>query len=99
MTTTAEARTLAYHHAPAVLWRETGDSVLLLVRDSSRMLTLNGSGAALWTLLSRNRSVSDSAELLAQHFDAPVSDIARDIAPVIEELAAAGALVAEVQQA
>jgi hypothetical protein len=98
VTATADTRTVRYRHAPDVLWRATGDSVLLMLRQTPRMLTLNGSGAAVWFLLARPRSVSDSAELLAGHFDASADGIERDIAPLIEELATMGALVAEVEQ-
>jgi hypothetical protein len=80
------------------LWRTTGESVLLMVRPEPRMLTLSGSGAALWGLLSRPRSLSESAQVLARHFEVSAEDIERDITPVVEELATHGALVAEVEQ-
>jgi hypothetical protein len=62
------------------------------------MLTLSGSGALLWGVLSRPRSLSESARMLARHFQVPAEDIERDIAPVVEELATQGALVAEVER-
>jgi hypothetical protein len=96
VTATAETRTLRYQHAVGVTWRTTGRSVLLKVRDKPEVLALDGPGAALWAVLARPRSLSESAEQLSRRFGVPAQRIELDIAPVVEELAAHGALETQV---
>ena len=98
MTTTTETGTLRYRHSPDVLWRAVGDTVLLMVRPDREILSLMGSGSALWHLLASPLSIHESATLLAREYKVPAEDIARDIEPVVESLSSHGVLVAEVQE-
>jgi hypothetical protein len=96
VTATAETRTLRYQHAVGVTWRSIGGSVLLKVRDKPDVLALDGPGAALWAVLARPRSLSESAAHLSRQFTVPAEQIEQDIAAVVEELAARGALETQV---
>jgi hypothetical protein len=96
VTATAETRTLRYQHAVGVTWRSTGGSVLLKVRDTPDILALDGPGAALWAVLARPGSLGESAEQLSRHYGVPAQRIEQDIAAVVEELAARGALETQV---
>jgi hypothetical protein len=69
-----------------------------MLRDHGTILSLQGSGSALWHVLARPRSLAESAELLAGHYQVPVDEIERDIAPVVEELSSHGALLSEVHE-
>ena len=95
MTTTSETEILRYQHSPDVLWRRVGNGVLLMARADQQILSLVGSGSDLWRLLTSPRSIHESAAMLAQQYDVPVEDIARDIEPVLASLSSQGILTAE----
>jgi hypothetical protein len=97
VTTAAETGTLRYQHSPDVLWRTVGGGVLLLVRANQQILSLVGSGSALWRVLASPRSLAESASILSEEYDVPAADIVRDIEPVLADLSSQGVLVAEMQ--
>ncbi len=75
-----------------VLWRRTYDRVVMLLPTSGEFVTLKGTGCDLWATLEEPGSLGQLAERLASCYGAPVEQITSDIAPVIEELAACGAV-------
>lgn len=81
-----------YAHAPGVLYRTFGSTVMLRVRSGSGLLRLDGPGAALWDTLSSPKTLAASARSLADLFDVPDDAVRQDIDPVVEELVALGAL-------
>lgn len=81
-----------YRQGP-VLWRRTYDRVLILVPTSGELVTLTSTGCDLWAALGQPGTVEDIAGRLAAAYGASVSQIAPDIAPVIEELERRGAIV------
>lgn len=57
---------LRYERTARLLWRDTGQHVLVLPPDAtSQVLVLGGGGAAVWRLLDRTRSLRE----LIDHFD------------------------------
>lgn len=83
-----------YVHAPDVLCRTFGTTVMLRVRSGPGLLRLDGPSAALWSSLSSPRTLAASARSLADMFGVPDDDVRQDIDPVVEELVALGALQA-----
>jgi hypothetical protein len=75
-----------------VLWRRSLDSVVLLPPGAADVITLVGSGPAVWQLLADWRSADELAEVLAAAYGAPPDVVARDLGPVLRALDAAGAL-------
>jgi hypothetical protein len=76
-----------------VLWRRTGDSVVVLVLESGEFVTLQASGCDLWDALAEPGSLGDISERLAAIYGAPADQIASDIGPTLEQLERCGALV------
>lgn len=76
-----------------VLWRQTYDRVMVLVPGRSDIVTLQGSGCALWAALADPDSVAGLAERLSAAYGAPADQIAADIMPVLTELVEEGAAV------
>ncbi len=78
--------------APGAIWR-TGDfGVTVLGTTSEEPVTLAGSGVAVWDALARPRRRVELVEILATRFAADRDEIARDVAPVLDELLAGGVL-------
>jgi hypothetical protein len=75
-----------------VLWRRSLDAVVLLPPGLDEPVTLAGSGPALWELLVEPGTVGQLATVLAREHDADPATIEADIVPVIERLAAIGAV-------
>lgn len=78
-----------------VFWHETLGAVALLPRTAPHPLALTGSGAALWELLETPSTLEELAVELARRFAADPDEVTRDIAPVLLQLAATGAVVRE----
>jgi hypothetical protein len=69
-----------------VLWRRTGDAVVLLAGNGRDVFTLEGSGVDLWHLLAEPIGLREAARALAGAYGASEDDVARDIEPVLAEL-------------
>jgi hypothetical protein len=80
--------TAVYCRNEAVLVRRTPDGLVLLPLPRRQVVTVTGAGSLLWDLLEEPRSVEQLGLLLADTFAAEPEHIARDIAPVVEDLAA-----------
>jgi hypothetical protein len=81
-----------YTHAPDVIYRSFGPTVMVRVASSRGLLRLDGAGAALWTTLQSPRTLTASAESLAEMFEAPGDEVRQDIGRLVEELVELGAL-------
>ena len=81
------------YHRGDVLWRRTYDRILIVVPETDRLVTLEGTGRELWAALEEPGSLHALARRLAAVYGAPVEAIASDIAPVIGELERCGAVV------
>ena len=78
--------TTRYTRRERVLWRRTGDAVVLLAGDGRQVFTLEGSGVDLWHLLAEPIDLDEAASALAGVYGASSEQVAQDIAPVLEEL-------------
>ena len=78
--------TLRYARRERVLWRRTGDAVVVLAGDGRQVFTLEGSGVDLWHLLAEPIELDEAARALAGAYGASSEQVAKDIAPVLEEL-------------
>ena len=77
---------------PDVLWRRSLDAVVLLPLRGDDVLTLAGTGPAVWELLAEWRTVENLVEVLATTFDAPGERVEADLAPLLGDLRASGVL-------
>jgi len=81
-----------YRRRPDVLWRGSLDAVVLLPAGQTEPITLGGSGPELWELLAEWRAFDDLVAVLAGLHAADAAIVARDVAPVLEQLVGAGAV-------
>ena len=77
---------------PDVLWRRSLDAVVLLPAGAEDVLTLAGTGPAVWELLAEWRTYDDLVENLARAFGATPDAVSGDLEPLIAELEAQGVL-------
>jgi Coenzyme PQQ synthesis protein D (PqqD) len=77
---------------PGVLWRRSLDAVVLLPPGTPDVITLAGTGPAMWQLLAEWRSEDELAEVLAAAYGSSPDVVARDLGPALRALDAAGAL-------
>lgn len=78
--------------ASGAIWR-TGDfGVVVLGTAAHEPVTLAGTGVAIWDALARPCRRVELVEVLASHFAAHRDEVARDVAPVLDELLAGGVL-------
>ncbi|MET0728077.1 MAG: PqqD family protein [Acidimicrobiales bacterium] len=89
MSPSVEAPCLA--RATALVWRHVHDGVLVRPLDG-RLLRLEGTGPALWSLLEQPLGFDLLVDALAEQYDAEHDTVAADLAPVIETLVAQGVL-------
>ncbi|MEM8706775.1 MAG: PqqD family protein [Actinomycetota bacterium] len=78
----------------AVLWRRSGDRVLIRRRGNEHLLVLADTGVDLWLELDQPTTVAALAEQLAASYDAPVEQVAPDVQAAIVQLVADGAVEA-----
>ncbi|HZJ26333.1 MAG TPA: PqqD family protein [Acidimicrobiia bacterium] len=77
-------------HSEDVLTRSGPFGVVLLGRQSSEPVTLTRTGPAVWDLLAHPRSLDDLTEALAERHEGSRSDVRRDVASFLDELARTG---------
>ena len=78
---------MTYQWADGVLFRRTGESMLVFVRDGRRLLKVSGSAVALWDALKVPRSLHGTATLLAETFAMDADLVRAEIADVLADLA------------
>ena len=78
--------------SPGVLWRRSLDAVVLVAPGSADLVTLVGTGPAVWELLADWRTLDDLAAILADAFGASSDQVRADLEPILSDLTAAGAL-------
>ena len=77
-----------------ISWRETDDGIVVLNLATSRYLTVNDTGKALWELLLRGATRAQLTARLVETFDID-GDVARiDVGDFLDQLAATGVLLA-----
>lgn len=73
-------------------WRRTLDAVVLLPASRDEPVMLAGTGAAVWDLLGVPATLDDLVDALLEGFAGDRSVVARDVAALLEDLEALGAL-------
>lgn len=72
-------------------WREIDGEIVALDPDSSRYVSINGSGAALWRRLQEgDATLEDLAQILVERYGIPREQADADADGFVQELAAVG---------
>lgn len=79
--------------AADVVSRRLGESIVIVRLSTNRIFELNATGARLWELLEQGHAVAEALTTLADEFEAPADEIARDVEALIRDLTAQGLLV------
>jgi hypothetical protein len=79
---------------PQILWRRSGDRVLLRDRRGTDTHVLDGTGALVWLHLEEPTSLSDLVDGLARAFAVRGTEVADDLASFVEQLVGCDILLA-----
>jgi hypothetical protein len=79
---------------PDVLWRRSLDAVVLLPPDADDVVTVAGTGPAVWEMLADWRTKDDLVATLSAAFDASEAEVEADLEPLLAQLTALGAVEA-----
>ena len=82
----------AYRRRPDVFWRRSLDSVVVLPAAADDVLTLAGTGVAVWELLEAWRSVEALTAILAEAYSADPAVVEPDVEALVSTLLGSGAL-------
>jgi hypothetical protein len=82
----------AFRRRPDVLWRRSLDAVVLLPLGAEDVITLAGTGVAVWELLDTWRTVDALTELLSLEYHAEPATVRADLEPLIDQLVSLGTL-------
>src|SRR5262249_30267347 len=86
---------LRYRRRPDVLWRGSLDAVIVLAAgEAAEPITVAGTGPAVWELLADRCTLADLAGRLGARCAVTPETVERDVAPLLEQLVAAGAVEA-----
>jgi hypothetical protein len=80
----------SYRRHPDVPWRRSLDAVLCLPPGLSEPVTLAGTGPEVWDLLERPCALGEIAAELAQRHRIDAQIVARDVKPLLDQLAVLG---------
>lgn len=69
-----------------VLWRRSGDHVMIRRRGDDELVVLAGTGVALWLELSSPTTVADLIERLAAAHQAPAEVVGPDVREALSTL-------------
>lgn len=78
--------TTVWERDRSVLWRRSGDTAVLKCPDRDDIVTLDGSGLAVWSELERPATVEEVAARLGARFDVPASTVAVDLTRLLADL-------------
>jgi DNA-binding NarL/FixJ family response regulator len=79
-----------YEISPSIAHREIEGQILLLTPDDDTILTLNGTGAFAWGLLSRGASADEIVRALAARYACPLERLAPDVDAFLSDLESHG---------
>ena len=77
-------------HRSPVLWRRSGDQVIVRRRGDDRLVVLSGTGLALWEAIAEPITFDALAAGLACAHDAPLDTVAADLRVALDSLIAGG---------
>ena len=75
---------------PDVAWRRVEREAVLVNLKTSRIYTLNPTGARLWELLGEGRDAADIEATLLGEFDVEAAELRREVDRLVGEMAEAG---------
>jgi hypothetical protein len=78
---------------PDVVWRRVGEEAVLVDLKTNRIYSLNHTGARLWELISAGHDRAAVETALIEEFDVEESELRRQVAAGLEQLAKAGLVV------
>jgi coenzyme PQQ synthesis protein D (PqqD) len=78
---------------PDVVWRRVGEEAVLVDLKTNRIYSLNDTGARLWELISAGHDRAAVETALIEEFDVEESELRRQVAAGLEQLAKAGLVV------
>jgi hypothetical protein len=78
---------------PRILWRRSGDRVVLRHRTGTDTHVLEGTGALVWLHLEQPTSVSDLVDGFTREFAAREAEVAEDLGSFVEQLVGRDILV------
>ena len=81
-------------HRAAVLWRRSGDRILIRRRGDDQLIVLADTGVALWLELAEPITVDGLARRLAETHGAPIDQVVGDVQGAITRLVADQVVVA-----
>ena len=81
-----------YRHAPGVLWRRSGDRVVVDRPDDDEALVLAGPASEAWTLLAQPWTEPGLTAALAVLYGERPETVRADVIEMLEQLRNAGAL-------
>jgi hypothetical protein len=81
--------------SPGVLATTQGSEVVLFDTRAERYYTLNDVGAAAWALLREPRTLDEMVNVIGGEYAVPRGVVTADLHRLLEDLQAAGLLVAE----
>jgi hypothetical protein len=84
--------TVRLRRRPDVLWRRSLDAVVILPVGADDVLTLAGTGPAVWELLSEWRTAEDLVEQLAAAYGSDPALVDADLRPLLADLEARSAI-------
>ena len=84
--------TVRWRRRPDVLWRRSLDAVVLLPAAADDVITLAGTGPAVWEVLAEWRTVDDVVGIMAAAYGTSPEVVATDLAPLLADLEAKGVL-------
>jgi hypothetical protein len=84
--------TVRVRRRPDVLWRRSLDAVVVLPVGAEDVLTLAGTGPAVWELLAEWRTVDDLVGTLAGAYGSEPAVVEADLRPLLAELEARDAI-------
>ena len=76
-----------------VLWRRSGDQILIRRRGQDRLVVLAGTGVALWSALQTPVTFAELVTELATAHDAPVERVSDDLQVTVANLLDDGVVV------
>lgn len=83
---------MTYSLSKEYVWKEVGDSVVVLHLDSGRYFSLNDSGSFIWKAIMDGLSLGGIVEKLTAEFNVDEASARKDTEAMIEQLATKGAI-------
>lgn len=81
--------------APGVLSRQSGEELVVVLPEEGRFLVLNRTGAAVFWMMDRRRTLREIAAALSQEYHIPIERAEQDVLVLAGKLLERGAVIKE----